>query len=215
MRLAAALIGDLEQVMRDEMETGARAVTAGTRTTVDIVKNALRAETMAAFSSARMANTWRGKVWPEGRVSLGAAGVVSSAAPRIIEAFSKTTTIRSKSGFFLAIPSPEALAMRGKNNDPRPTPDLIERRLGIKLQFVYRANQSSLLVANLRVKAGKHGGFAAPLASSRRTASVVMFFLVPFVRLKQVFDLDRTEDRALDDLVRNIMAEWDSGRTEA
>lgn len=214
MRLEAALLGNLDEVMRDELATGARSVTVGTSRTVETVKNALRAETMAAFGSDRMAKTWRGEVWPKGKQSLGAAGVIFSKAPHIIEAFSKTTTIRSKSGFFLAIPSPEALAMRGSRGE-RPTPDVVERRMGIKLQFVYRAGTSSLLVANLRVKGGKRGGFAAPAANSRRTASVVMFFLVPFVRLRQVFDMERTEARALDDLVRNILTEWNGGNAQA
>lgn len=214
MRLVAALVGDLEEVMRDELEIGARAVTAGTQKTVDIVKNVLRAETMAAFGSDRMAKTWRGEVWPKGKTSLGAAGVIFSKAPHIIEAFSRTTTIRSKGGFFLAIPSPEAMAMRGSRGE-RPTPDVVERRMGIKLQFVYRPGASSLLVADLRRRTGKRGGFAAPSARTRKTESVVMFFLVPFVRLKQVFDLDRTEDRALDDLVQHIMAEWNGGRAQA
>lgn len=213
MRLEAALLGNLEAVMADERETGARAVTTGTTLTVDVVKNWLRAQTMAAFGSQPLANTWRGVAYPRGgQVSLGAAGTVFSNAPHIIEAFSASTTIRSKSGFFLAIPSPEAMTMRGSRRE-RPTPDSIERRLGLKLQFVYRPGKASLLVADLRRRTGKRGGFAAPSARTRTTESVVLFFLVPFVRLKQVFDMGATEDRALDELVRNILAEWNRDRS--
>lgn len=213
MRLAAALIGNLDKLMREEVELGAHASTVGVRDTVEQVKLALRAETMAAFGSQPLANTWRGVSFPKGgKESLGAAGTVYSKAPHIIEAFSATTTIQSSSGFFLAIPSPEAMAMRGSRRE-RPTPDVIERRLGIKLQFVYRANGASLLVADLRRRTGKRGGFAVSSASRRSaTESVVLFFLVPFVRLKQVFDMGATEDRALDDLARNILEVWNRGR---
>lgn len=212
MRLQAALFGNLERVMADEVELGAHASTVGVRDTVEQVKLALRAQTLTAFGSQPLANTWRGVSYPKGgKESLGAAGTVYSKAPHIIEAFSATTTIRSSSGFFLAIPSPEAMAMRGSRRE-RPTPDVIERRLGIKLQFVYRANGASLLVADLRRRTGKRGGFAAPSSRTRTTESVVLFFLVPFVRLKQVFDMGATEDRALDDLARNILEVWNRGR---
>jgi len=212
MRFVAALFGNLEVVIADELEAGARAVTAGTRSTVDVVKNLLRAQTMSAFGSQPLANTWRGVAYPRaGQISLGAAGTIYSKAPHIVEAFSASTTIRSKSGFFLAIPTPEAMTMRGSRRE-RPTPDSIERRLGLKLQFVYRPGKASLLVANLRRRTGKRGGFAAPSARSA-TESVVLFFLVPFVRLKQVFDMEATENRALDDLVSNILTEWNRDRT--
>jgi hypothetical protein len=215
MRIAAALIGDLDRVMREEVELGAHAATVGTRSTVDEVKLFLRAETMKAFGSQPLANAWRGVTYPKGgKESLGAAGTVYSNAPHIIEAFSATTTIRSANGFFLAIPSPEAMAMRGSRKE-RPTPDAIERRLGLQLQFVYRRDGASLLVADLRRRTGKRGGFAAPSARTRSTETVVLFFLVPFVRLKQVFDLDATENRALDDLARNILEVWNRGRSEA
>jgi len=217
MRIAAALVGNLEEVMAAELSEGEQAVTAGTRTTVDWLKGFLRAETVRAFGSDRLAKTWRSDVYPKGKQSLGSAGVVFSKAPHIIEAFSASTTIRSQSGFFLAIPTPETMAMRTSRGE-RPTPHSIEQRLGIALQFVYRAQGASMLVANLRRRTGKRGGFAAPSAAAQRKGnveSVVMFFLVPFVRLKQVFDLEATYSRALDELVANVLREWNDGRTQA
>lgn len=210
MRLEAALVGNLKQVMADELRDGAAAVTLGTRHTTDALKNRLRAMVVAAFGSERLAKTWRGDTFPRGaQTSLGAAGTVYSKAPHIIEAFSKPTTLRNKDGFYLAIPSKEALAMRVGNK--RPTPHEIEQRLGIKLQFVYRPGKAGLLVADLRRRTGKRGGFAAPSATATRkgnTESVVMFFLVKIVRLKQRFDLEAEYNRALDELVANIMTEW-------
>lgn len=214
MRLEAALVGDLEKVMADELRVGRHAVTLGTRISTDSLKAFLRAETVKAFGSQRLANSWRGKAYPGGgKESLGAVGTVWSNAPHIIEAFSATTTIRSSGGSFLAIPTPEALAMRVGNK--RPTPHTLEQRLGIKLRFVYRRGQASLLVAEMRKRTGKRGGFAVPTEAAKRrndVATVVLFFLVPFVRLKQVFNLDQAEDRAIDDMVRNILEVWNRDR---
>lgn len=216
MRLVAALVGDLEEVMREETELGARAVTLGTHQAVDALKAALRAQTVAAFGSQRLALTWRSATYPEGAdYSLGAAGHVWSKAPHIIEAFNLAAPIRARNGFWLAIPSPDAMQMRGLlPRGKRPTPALMEERLGVKLQLVYRPGKSSLLVANLRRRTGQRGGFAKPSATAIRKGDVegvVLFFLVPMVRVRKRFDLDASYDRALDDMVRNIVTEWQKG----
>jgi hypothetical protein len=211
MRLVAALVGDLEQMMREETEIGARAVTLGTRQAVDALKGALRAQTVSAFGSQRLALTWRGESYPKGAdYSLGAAGVVFSKAPHIVEAFNLAAPIRSRNGFWLAIPSPDAMKMRGPRGQ-RPTPASIEARLGVALQFVYRPGKSALLVANLRRRTGQRGGFAKPSATAITKGTVegvVLFYLVPVVQLRKRFDLDASYDRALDDMVRNIVTEW-------
>lgn len=218
MRLEAALVGDLEKVMADELRVGRHAVTLGTRISTDSLKAFLRAETVKAFGSQRLANSWRSNNYPEGgKESLGAAGLVWSNAPDIIEAFSATTTIKGKNGFWLAIPTPEALKLRSSRSRfaPRPTPKSLEEQLGVNLQLVFRAGQASLLVAQLRRGTGKRGGFVKPSARATKTGNVetvVLFFLVPFVRLKQVFNLDQAEDRALDDMVRNILEVWNRER---
>lgn len=214
MRLAAALTGNLEKLMAEEVERGAHATSYGTNRTVDGLKMLLRQKTLAAFGSQRLANTWRGNLYPRlPKVSLAAAGVVYSNAPHIIEAFSAATTIRSKDGFFLAIPSPDAPKLfNGRRVTPTNWP---ASRFG-DLQFVYRPGKSSLLVAT-GVRRTKSGRVSRQLANGGRNASggfkagvvsVVMFFLVPFVRLKQVFDLEADYDHALDQMVENIIAEW-------
>lgn len=54
--------------------------------------------------SASAANTWRGEVYPKGQVSIKAAGPAHSRAPVIVGAHDQGATIRSKDGFWLAIP---------------------------------------------------------------------------------------------------------------
>lgn len=214
MRIEAALIGNLEDVLAAELKSGKHAVTAGTRSTVDWLKLALRAETMKAFSSQRLANTWRGATYPKAGESLGASGTVYSNAPHIIEAFSAATTIRGKSGQYLAIPTEDGLRFKGIKGK-RLGPHEIEERLNIRLQFVYRSDGPSLLVSDMRPKKGKGGGYAAPSAAAIKRGdvkSVTFFILVPFVRLKQVFNLDQSEDQALEHMVKAILEVWNSER---
>lgn len=211
LRLEAAITGNLTEVLAAEREQAASALTVGTHGAANALKARLRTITVAAFGSQRLANSWRGMAFPQGgKVSLGPADLVFSKAPHIIEAFSQTTTIRGNSGFWLAIPSPDALQMRTANR--RITPDEVERRLGVQLQFVYRPGQASLLVANkVRRRTGKRGGFAKASAKALRektTESVVMFFLVEQVTLQKRFDLDAEYEAAADDMVRRILAAW-------
>lgn len=214
MRIEAALLGKLDEVLEAELKAGRHAVTAGTRGTVDWLKLMLRSETVKAFGSQRLANTWRGNSFPKTGESLGAAGTVFSNAPHIIEAFSAATTIRGKSGQYLAIPTEAALRVRGIKGK-RLGPAELEERLNIRLQFVYRSDGPSLLISDMRPRKGKRGGYAAPSAAAIKRGdieSVTFFILVPFVRLKQVFNLDQSEDQALEHMVKAILEVWNSER---
>lgn len=213
MRLEAALVGDLPAEMKSELEHGARAASLGTSRTLDSLKADLRAQIMAAFGSQRLANAWRTKMFPAlPKTSLGAAGVAYSNAPHIIEAFSAATVIHSANGFWLAIPSPDCpKGSGGRRLTPSTFP---EDRFG-KLHFVYRQGKSSLLVVDqVRRHTGSRAGFvkASAASISKGTAeSIVMFFLVPFVSLKQMIDPQAAYDRALDELVNNVIEEWNRG----
>ncbi len=214
MRLQAALVGNLDEVMRDELERGASAITRGTGRTVDDLKTFLRGITLNAFGSQKLANAWRGNVFPRlPKTSMGAAGTVHSNAPHIIEAFSNAVPVRSANGFFLAIPSPDApKQFMGKRVSPSNWND---QRYG-PLRFVYRAGKSSLLVVdgvrrNSSGRVGRqlaNGGVNARGGYRAGVTSVVMFFLVPQVRFRKVYDLDGAYGRAHSALVDNIIAAW-------
>lgn len=216
MRLQAALEGSLKEFMAAEADRGAKAVTNGTTDAANALKAHLRQITTTAFGSQRLANAWRSNVYPRPpKASLGAAGTVFTNAPHIIEAFSSAAPVRSKDGFFLAIPSPDApKEYMGKRISPSNWPD---ERFG-PLRFVYRAGKSSLLVVEgvRRTKSGRvsrrlaNGGERKGGGYKQGVASVVMFFLVPQVRFKKVFDLDVAYDRALDSMIINIMKAWSS-----
>jgi hypothetical protein len=56
----------------------------------------------------RLAKSIRAETWPKGTTSIGAAALVWSKAPAIVGAHDTGPLIRSKTGFWLAIPTPAA-----------------------------------------------------------------------------------------------------------
>jgi hypothetical protein len=81
--------------------------------------------------------------------------------------------IRSKDGFWLAIPTPAAgKGTRGKAL----TPGEWERRRGLRLRFVYRRGGPSLLVADGRLNSRGLG--VAPRSKTGRGQSTVPIFLL-------------------------------------
>ncbi|WP_096700079.1 DUF6441 family protein [Magnetospirillum sp. 15-1] len=210
MKLAAAISGDLRKIMAEEVKAAEDAVTAGMRQAADGLKADLRRQVTEAGMGQRLANTWRAELYPKGRKSIKAAGFVFSRAPTIIRAFDQGAVIKSKHGFFLAIPTPAAgTGSRAK----RMTPGLWEQMHGSRLRFIYRRGAPSLLVAeNMRARTGKRGGFAkgsaSALRSGRGLATVVMFILVPQVSLKKRLDVDGAAERWASALPELIVRNW-------
>ena len=212
MKLAAAISGDLRKIMAEEIKAAEDAVTAAMRQAADGLKADLRRQVTEAGMGQRLANTWRAELYPKGRKSIKAAGFIFTRAPTIIRAFDQGAVIKSKHGFWLAIPTPAAgTGARGK----RMTPGLWEQMHGSRLRFIYRRGAPSLLVAeNMRVRTGKRGGFAkgsaSALRSGRGMTSVVMFILVPQVSLKKRLDVDGVAERWVSALPELIVRNWGS-----
>jgi len=217
MRLLAALSGDLDKIMADELKAAERAVTTGIRQATDGLKSELRAQITDAGMGQRLANTWRGEVYPKGQLSISAAGLVFSRAPTIVSAHDRGVTIRSKDGFWLAIPLPAA----GKGRRAKQlTPGEWERMRGQRLRFVYRRGRPSLLVADdQRARQGKRGGFArgsdAALRSGRGLASVPMFLLVPQVTLKKKLNVAQAGQHWVNRLPTLVMQAWPDDAPQA
>ena len=211
MRLQAALSGDLDQMLADEVRIAEQAVTHSIREATDGLKTELRSQITGAGLGQRLANTWRGEVYPKGKLSIKAAGLVYSRAPVIVGAHDQGATIRSKDGFWLAIPLPAAgKGPRGK----RMTPGLWEKLRGQRLRFIYRRGKPSLLVAeNQRARQGQRGGFSAASQKAQTTGrgliTVPMFLLVPQVTLKKKFDIDRSARRWISTLAQRIANRFD------
>ena len=167
MCLKAAVEGSLVEYMEREYQNCARAVTKGVSLAANGLKTAMRTQVKSAGLGSRLANTWRGDVYPKAKNSISAAGVVYTKAQKIMEGFEYQTVVRGKDGLWLAIPT-AAISKRIRNK--RMTPALYEKSKGVRLRFVYRKNGASLLV---------HG---------QKRKTIVAFVLVPQVRMPKLIN---------------------------
>ena len=213
MRLQAAIQGDLNALLQAELGAAERAVTAGVRAATDGLKTELRRQITGAGLGSRLANTWRGEIYPKSGQSIGAAGYVWSKAPRLVRLYAEGAIIRSKRGLFLAIPTPAA----GRYGDARQkiTPGSWERIHGLRLRFVFRRGSPSLLVAdNVRLtkrgrataNIGRRQGVEFTRLSGRTT--VPLFILVPQVTVRRRLDVDGAAQKWIAALPRLVTHHW-------
>jgi hypothetical protein len=192
MRLKLDISPDLVATMAAEIAAGERAVSAAIREAGTGLKTAWREQITGTGLGLRLANSIRSEDFPKAGASLNAAAVVWSKAPVIIGAHDTGPLIRSKTGLWLAIPTPAAgKALGGR----RITPVGWERKTGLRLRFVPRRSGASLLVA--------------PAIPGRPTAPI--FLLVPQVKLPKRLDLARDAERAHDAVPGLIVANWAEG----
>ena len=129
MKLTATTIGSLGQIMAEEVRAGEKAATAAVRQAGEGLKTAWRAQIIGAGLGTRLAKTIRSQTYPRSGQSLNAAVVVWSKAPVIVGAHDTGPLIRSRNGFWLAIPTPAAgKSLRGGRITPREW----ERRNGLR-----------------------------------------------------------------------------------
>jgi hypothetical protein len=216
MRLQAAIVGELREVMADELRAAERAVTSGVRAASEGLKAELRGQVSAAGLGRRLANTWRGEVYPKGQSSIGAAGYVWSKAPGIVRLYAEGGVIRSRHGLYLAIPLPAA--GRFGDNRRKITPEAWERIHGLRLRFVYCRGRPSLLVAD-NARLTKRGRATANIGRSKGSAftrlsgrtTVPVFILVPQVTVKKRLDVDGAARRWIGALPRLVLRNWRYG----
>lgn len=211
--LKVTIDGDLRALMAAEYMAGERAVSAAIRNAGISLKTAWRGQITGAGLGSRLANAVRSDSYPKGQPSLNAAAMVWSKAPKITAAHADGALIRSKDGFWLAIPTKAAgKGARGK----KITPIEWEQRTGRALRFVYWGGRIAKLVDDGTIghrrlsddlswtnkKAGK----------GRRRQSRLIFILVPQARLKKKLDLFGAADRVGAGLPAAIIANWRDAR---
>ncbi|MDV7271870.1 DUF6441 family protein [Thioclava sp. A2] len=208
MKLSIDISPDLVAVMAAEVKAGEKAVSAAMREAGTGLKTAWRGQITQAGLGRRLANSIRSQTYPRSGESLNAAALVWSKAPVIVGAHDTGPLIRSRDGFWLAIPTPAAgKGTRGKAL----TPGEWERRRGLRLRFVYRRNGPSLLVADGRLNS-RGLGVASRSKTGRGKATVPIFLLVPQVKLAKRLDLARDAERAQAAVPGLIVANWVEGR---
>jgi hypothetical protein len=211
MRLDAAIKGNLHKFMEGQKAAAEAAITAGVAKITTSIKDDLRSQVVNAGLGNKLAKSWQAKFYPKGQKSIAAAGWVFSKAPKIVRAFNEGALIKSKDGFFLAIPT-EAAPKRGIGGRRISPSTFPEHTLG-KLRFVYRSGKISLLVVdNLREGTGKRGGFRrasdSALKSGRGLATVVMFLLIPQAKLTKRLDYQAVVNRWQPLLGQAILDNW-------
>ena len=205
MKLKLDIDPDFVALMQAEISAGEKAVSAAMRAAGTSLKSAWRGQITGAGLGNRLGNSIRLASFPKSGDSLNAAALVWSNAPVIIGAHDTGPLIRSKNGFWLAIPTPAA----GKSSrGGRITPGEWERRKGLRLRFIYRRRGPSLLVAEGRLN-GKGSAVASKSKTGRGVVTAPIFLLVPQVKLPKRLDLARDADRALDSVPGLIVAGWD------
>jgi hypothetical protein len=186
--------------MQAELRDIGRAVTGGTRDAGRSLRTELRRQVTSAGLGQRLANSWRDKHYDNRGID--AASLVYAKAPQIIRAFDEGAVIRSRRGRFLAIPTESAprKGTDGKRISPSTFP---EHRFG-PLRFVPRSSGPSLLVveglrASFSRKSGELRGFRRATERARRSGqgltTVVMFLLVPQVKLRKRLNVARAAER--------------------
>ena len=204
MKLKLDIDPDIVAMMAAEIRAGERAVSDAMREAGTGLKSDWRGQITGAGLGRRLANSIRNQNFPRSGESLDAAALVWSKAPVIVGAHDTGPLIRSKDGFWLAIPLPAA----GKSTrGGRITPGEWERRTGLRLRFVYRRRGPSLLVAEGRLNT-KGRAVASRSKTGRGVATVPIFLLVPQVKLRKRLDLARDAQRAHDALPGLIVANW-------
>jgi hypothetical protein len=207
VKLKLDITPDLGRLMAAEIAAGERAVTAAIREAGIGLKTAWRGQITGAGLGQRLASTIRSELYPKGRPSLNAAALIWSKAPQIVSAHDAGALIRSRTGFWLAIPTPAAgRSARGG----RVTPGEWERRSGLRLRFVYRRTGTSLLVAEARLNT-RGRAVVSRSKTGRGVATVPIFLLVPQVKLPKRLDLAREARRAHDAVPALIVAKWVDG----
>ncbi|MBC7152987.1 MAG: hypothetical protein H5U22_26840 [Rhizobium sp.] len=204
MKLKLDITPDLVAAMAAEVKAGEKAVTAAMREAGTGLKTAWRGQITGAGLGRRLANSIRSLTYPKAGESLNAAALVWSKAPVIVGAHDTGPLIRSRDGFWLAIPTEAAgRGLRGA----KITPGEWERRRGLRLRFIYRRRGPSLLVAEGRLNS-RGLGVASRSKTGRGRTTVPIFLLVPQVKLPKRLDLGRDADRALDSLPGQMVSNW-------
>jgi hypothetical protein len=208
MKLNITISPNLAAIMAGEIKAGEKAVTAAMRAAGAQLKSDWRGQITQAGLGRRLGNSIRNQTYPKAGESLDAAALVWSKAPMIIGAHDTGPLIRSKDGFWLAIPT-EAAGKGARGG--RITPGEWERRRGLRLRFIYRRRGPSLLVAEGRLN-NRGLGVASRSKTGRGKATVPIFLLVRQVKLRKRLDLARDAKAAQERIPGAIVANWVEGK---
>lgn len=204
MKLGVEFSPSLAAILARELAKGEKAVTVSFRQAGEALKADWRGEITRAGLGVRLSRTIRSQSFPRAGNSINAAALVWSNAPVIVGAHAEGPLIRSRNGFWLAIPTPAA--GKGRRGG-RITPAEFEKKTGLSLRFIYRRGAASLLVAEGRLS-GRGTVAASRSKTGRGVATVPVFVLVPQAKLARRLDLARSAARAQAGIPSAIVRNW-------
>lgn len=188
------ITGNYDEVVAERLAAVARGATKAARKILKRGKDRLRADTRRGFADgARLANTWRGTVYPNvpGVYSTQPAVVLFSAAPVLAMAFEAGARIRAANGSeYICVPT---------ENAPKPTQRRVGERTG--RDWLARARQSYPEMEFIPVQAGRFGLLAVKRkAANGEEELLVLFLCVRDSRLRKRMNFRR--------IFRDLEAEW-------
>lgn len=208
MRLIATIDSVRKQMDRD-VAMAERAVRGGVNDATLALKTTLRSQVTAVGLGQRLANTWRSNVKPK-EASLTADGMVWTKAAYIMRAHAFGAVIRARNGRFLAIPTREA-GVRTGGRGAKVTPESWQRRTGRKLIFVPASgSRPALLITDAATGTFTRKGAArtSRAASPRAPSSVVIFILLPQVRIRKKLNVEGAANAAVASIPKYIASRW-------
>lgn len=179
-------------------EEAAKQISAAVAARTRALEKAVEAQ-IAGAGLGKFAKTVQSRVYPPGKPSIGASGLVWSKAKEVVNAFAAGVTIQGKGGGWLAIPTPEVAQIRGFSSieaapgggvrgvgpkRARISPQSFQAATGLKLDFVYTGKGTAFLVA--RGVAGANGKGFRPATKGRLRRGAVARTFVAFILRRQV-----------------------------
>ena len=168
----------------------AKAITGGMRDATDELKQALRSQTNAAGLGTRVANTWRGQVYPNKTDAVDPRGFIWSKAPKIAQFFDSGNAIVPINGHrYLAVPTDAARAIRGKKG-ARLTVPQVEAKLGRRIVIIpgKQGHLLGLVDMSLNAKGQRKRGMT-------KRQMVLFYTFVPMVPGQKRLDVQAEVDR--------------------
>ena len=189
-------VSDFAKDLRGTEDQIAAIVTRAARATETDMKTEARGQIERAGLGRRLANTWRGKVYPERADSLNPSAYLWSNAPAIIDSFSSGRSITTRNGSqWLMVPTPAVPARARREARTR------KQSLALRVEQMFNQDLIFLrfggkLGAYVKGVAGRRAGTFRP-ATARRVRQgrepelIKMFSVVRSVNRAAVLNLER------------------------
>lgn len=189
MQLSIALQGNLRGFVTETEKNIATGAKLGALRFTERAKLAFRDDVRKAGLGDRLANTWQGKTYPQGKPSASPAAFIYSKAPLIINAFTEGVTITHHDSLWLAIPT-ENTPNVGKGRGRRKASPL-DVEVIFNQDLIIFPGRGRQLLAFVDVAAAKKTGRHVRdkqgrfLGGKGKPSLVLMFVLVPQVTLRK------------------------------